>query len=39
LGLVEVIVESDGQFELLVERGGKKWDFNVKAGKSLFRLD
>jgi hypothetical protein len=38
-GAVEVTVESDGQFQLLVERDGKKWDFAVKAGKNSFKLD
>jgi hypothetical protein len=36
---LEVTVESDGQFQLLVERDGKKWDFTVKAGKNRFTLD
>jgi hypothetical protein len=37
-GPVEVTVDSDGQFQLLVERDGKKWDFAVKAGKNHFTL-
>ncbi len=38
-GLVEVIVESDGQFQLGMERGGKRWDFIVKTGKNRFTLE
>jgi hypothetical protein len=38
-GPVEVTVESDGQFQLSVERGGKRWEFNAKAGKNRFTLD
>jgi len=38
-GLVEVTVESDGQFQLWVECHGKRWEFNVKAGKNRLALD
>ena len=38
-GKVELTVDSDGQFKLLVERAGKKWDFAVKAGKNRFTLE
>jgi hypothetical protein len=38
-GPKELTVESDGQFQLRVERGGKRWDFIVKAGKNRFTLD
>ncbi len=36
---VEVTVDSDGQFQLCVKRGGKQWDFIVRAGKNRFTLD
>ena len=38
-GPIEVAVESDGPFQLLVLRGGKKWEYNVKVGQNQFRLD
>jgi hypothetical protein len=38
-GLVEVSVESDGQFQLWIERSGKRWEFNVRAGKNRLMLD
>jgi hypothetical protein len=38
-GLVDVAVESDGQFQLWVEIGGKNWKLNVKAGKNHFAID
>ena len=38
-GRIEVTVESDGQFQLWVERGGKRRDFSVKAEKNRFTLD
>jgi len=38
-GPVELTAESDGPFHLSVERGGKRWDFSVKAGKNRFTLD
>jgi hypothetical protein len=34
-----VTVESDGQFQLWLESGGKRWEFNVKGGKNCFTLD
>jgi len=36
---VEVTVESDGPFQLRVERGGKRWDFAAQAGQNRFTLD
>jgi hypothetical protein len=38
-GLVDVAVESDGQFQLRVEIGRKKWKLNVKAGKNHLAID
>jgi len=35
----EVTVESDGEFQLTVHRGGKKRDFNVKEGRNRFLLE
>jgi len=38
-GQVELTVESDGEFQLWVDRGGKRRAFNVKVGKNRFTLD
>ena len=37
-GRMRLLVESDGEFQLRVERHGKRRDFSVKAGKNSFTL-
>ena len=38
-GKVELTIESDGEFQLWVDRGGRRRAFNVKVGKNRFTLD
>jgi glycogen debranching enzyme len=36
---VTVTVDSDGPFDLHVERGGETWDLRVEKGENTFKLD
>ena len=36
---VHITVESDGEFQLQVVRGGQPWDKTVRAGPNAFELD
>jgi hypothetical protein len=38
-GQVELTIESDSEFQLWVDHGGKRRAFNVKVGKNRFTLD
>ncbi len=38
-GGTRVTVDSDGEFQLRVERGGKSWDFAVRKGENRFVLE
>ena len=38
-GKMQVVVESDGEFQLRVERRGKRQDFGVKAGKNSVTVE
>ena len=37
-GRTQVVVESDGPFQLCVQRHGRSWEFPIKSGKNRFAL-